>query len=119
MSDLEINKPNCVGYAYYLLGIEPIIKYINPLPVPVDFWEKFREVSQEESTAVVVLLRLGAGGEMIQHMALLDPDDHSFVWEIKGIGDDPGRFPLSDLLELYSNAFWDNKRTVFVRRRDS
>lgn len=104
-------KSNCVGFAYWFLGISSLDEYVFP-PRYIELLKDF-EVADEGEVVAFVSKEKDSSHKVVWHLAPIDPDNKDFVIHRTFYGMRVERRPLSDVIRLYKKAY----NVVFLQRR--
>lgn len=93
---------NCIGYAYFILGLQSVEKGIQ-IGLFSETLERF-QVVPEKNEAVAVAITIGKNNEeVVVHMALLDQETRAFIVERKAEGAPVSITSYTELLNRYSH----------------
>jgi hypothetical protein len=89
MTEVE-NEPNCIAYAYWRAGIQDKDQYVEP-PLLNELDPRLTVVTPKHAVIIGIASPLEPAlltepDILVYHMAYIDPENPTLVWERRGIG---------------------------------
>ena len=97
---------NCVGFAFYKLGLKEADKFIKP-PSYKKLLENFLIVTEEQADVIGVIIKPeGFKKPLVHHIAIIDPKDRRFIIHRASHDAPISRMVRKELLEWYGGSYF-------------
>ncbi len=100
-----VESSNCIGFAYYTLGLQPRDVYIEDAHPLEKYPELELAACQEDAQAIGFTFNktiIGRGKDALLHLAVIDPNNHLLIIHRPSYGAEIESIPTAVLLEEYS-----------------